>query len=505
MERPVAARKHDNHPARRGRDYELLRLVKELEWLRTLAHVSPVAILRSDPLGLCTYVNERWSELTGRRADAALGVSWELGVFPEDVPRLRAEWLLAVKNKLPMRTEYRYVQPTGRVMWLLAHVVREVDGRGRTMGYVSTFTDITELHQIREELQRSHAALEVRMRDRTEELQRMARIVEISDDAVISSDREGRIVMWNRGAEQIFGYTAAEMIGQTSLVLTPAAQRSEALELRARVRAGENLHHFETVRVAKSGEMLEVSISVFGLCDDAGKVVGTSAVVRDISERKRAERRLQRLSWRLLSIQDEERRRLARDLHDSTAQSLAALAMNLSVLAREDSPLPDARRRQLLRDSMELAEQATGELRTTSYLLHPPLLDERGLPAALRWFAEGFAARSGIAVKLAIAPDLERVAPEVETAFFRVVQESLHNVHRHSGSQSVEIRLGVQTGVLVLEVRDGGRGLNPETNETPGVGIAGMKERLLQLGGTLEIEPNHPGTAVIARLPILPL
>jgi PAS domain S-box-containing protein len=363
-------------------------------------------------------------------------------------------------------------------------------------------TDITELHQIREQLQKSHAELEVRIRDRTEELHRMGLIVSISDDAIISSGPDGRIVTWNHGAERIFGYSAAEMLGQTTFVLTPEGKRAETEEMKRRVRSGEDIHHHETVRVAKSGEPLEVLISVFALRDEEGKINGTCGVVRDITERKRSERRLQRLSWRLLRVQDEERRRIARDLHDSTAQALAALCMNLSALAREHPPLSAERRQQVLADSVSLAEQATSELRTTSYLLHPPLLDERGLPAALAWLVSGFSERSGIKVSLEISAELERMPVEVETALFRVVQESLHNVHRHSGSATVEIRLYRHEKELVLEVRDHGGGLPADTGDVFGVGIAGMRERLLQLGGTLVIESNQPGAAVIARLPI---
>lgn len=151
-----------------------------------------------------------------------------------------------------------------------------------------------------------------------------------------------------------------------------------------------------------------------------------------------------------------------------------------------------------------MLEQATLELRTTSYLLHPPLLEERGLPAALGWLATGFSARSGIEVKLVIAPEVERQSEEVETAFFRVVQESLHNVHRHSGSKTVQIEISRSDTELILAVRDRGSGPPPPSRDLLGVGIAGMKERLQQLGGTLTLEPNHPGTAVLARLPLSP-
>jgi signal transduction histidine kinase len=226
--------------------------------------------------------------------------------------------------------------------------------------------------------------------------------------------------------------------------------------------------------------------------------------MRNITERKRAARQLQQLSRRLMQVQDEERRRIARDLHDSSAQVLAALSMNLAALAREDPPLAEHRRKKLLEDSLALAEQATSELRTTAYLLHPPLLEERGLPAALAWLARGFAERSGIKVKIEVAPDFARLPIEVETALFRVVQESLHNAHRHSGTETAEIRLARNGTGITLEVRDHGSGPPGTGEEALGVGIPGMRERLLQLGGTLAIEPNHPGTAVVAKLPLTP-
>jgi signal transduction histidine kinase len=163
--------------------------------------------------------------------------------------------------------------------------------------------------------------------------------------------------------------------------------------------------------------------------------------------------------------------------------------------------MPAPRRAEILADSLALAESAARDLRTHAYLLHPPLLDERGLAAAVRWFVEGFSARSNIAVQLKISPRFPRLAEQIETTIFRVVQESLTNVHRHAQSATATIRLAARGGWITLEIRDRGRGLPAESQEELGVGIAGMKERLRQLRGTLTIQSSRRGTVVRARLP----
>lgn len=482
--------------------YQQMRLLKEYEWLRTLAHVSPVGIFRADAAGHCTYVNERWTELTGLPAEEILGRRWEKGVHPDDVESVRERWQESLTQNRPFRFEHRCLHPNGRVVWVLSQVARELDGRGKVVGYVATLTEITELHMMRQRLQESHTELEERILARTNDLVRMGLIVDASDDAIFTTDLEGKILTWNRGAEQMFGFTAAEILGQSTLVFTPQGKLEEAHEQTRRVRFGESLHHFETMRMCKSGELIDVSISAFPLRDPAGAVTGGCRIVRNISRAKRSERQLRQLSWRLLRVQDQERRRLARELHDSTAQTLAALCMNLTTLTNPKEDLPEERQRRLLSDALEFARKATQELRTTAYLLHPPLLDERGLPAAIQWLADGMATRSPIQVHLFVDPKLARLSPEIETTLFRVVQESLLNAVRHSGSSSVNIRLGEKDGQLTLEIRDRGRGLPAEPEKLLGVGIAGMKERLLQLGGTLTVESNNPGTALIARLPI---
>jgi signal transduction histidine kinase len=211
------------------------------------------------------------------------------------------------------------------------------------------------------------------------------------------------------------------------------------------------------------------------------------------------------LSGRLLRAQDDERRRLARELHDSAGQMLAALKMNLVPL-EEGAAQQSPRLGQLAANGIELVDDLSKELRTMSYLLHPPLLDEAGLPSALRWYVEGFSERSGIQVTLAVDPQLARLSREVETTIFRIVQESLTNIHRHSGSKEAELRIVHDALQTRVEIEDRGRGMMPNTSneERPmrvGVGIQGMQERVRQLGGEFKIQSGKDGTTVIVVLP----
>ena len=216
---------------------------------------------------------------------------------------------------------------------------------------------------------------------------------------------------------------------------------------------------------------------------------------------------LQNLSQRLLRVQDEERRRVARDLHDSSGQTLAALKLSLEVLQRKltnDTVISGE-----LGGIALLANDALQEIRTTSYLLHPPLLDEVGFTSAAQWFVEGFARRSGMKVRIEFAPLAERLPNSIETALFRVLQESLTNVHRHSGASEVEVRFLREADAVILEVRDYGRGIPQEllsrlgqSVRDSGVGLSGMCERLNELKGDLEITSADPGTRLRAIVPL---
>ena len=213
------------------------------------------------------------------------------------------------------------------------------------------------------------------------------------------------------------------------------------------------------------------------------------------------------LSARILDLQDAERRRIARELHDSVGQYLVGLKINLEQLV-STCPNLSATNEKLLTETVALAERSMLEVRTISHLLHPPLLDEVGLESATRWYADGFAKRSALKVSLHLDPIINRLPKEVELALFRVLQESLTNVHRHAGAKSIEVVLTCSAGHVSLSVIDDGIGRSADvltrflSGRASGVGLAGMRERLAELDGTLEVERRSRGTVVRATIPV---
>jgi PAS domain S-box-containing protein len=373
----------------------------------------------------------------------------------------------------------------------------------------------------------------------------LASIVDSSEDAIISKTLDGVITSWNAGAERLFGYTAKEAIGKPITMLIPVDRHDEEMSILARLRQGEKIQHFDTIRLRKDGTAFEISLTISPVRDAAGKIIGASKIARDVTGRKEVERDLQEseqrfrtladaldtqvqfrtqelwrrnreilqqsdqlrdLSGRLMFAQDEERRCIARELHDSAGQNLAALGMSLTRI-EDDAKRNPTRLAISIKDARDLLQDLNTEIRTTSYLLHPPMLDENGLSSALRWYIDGLTERSGVSIDLDLHEDLGRLSPEVELAIFRLVQECLTNIHRHSGSKTAVIRVVRDSGKIRAEVQDHGTGMSQERlaevqNRGVGVGLRGMRERVRQSQGELIINSNPLGTKITATFPV---
>ena len=246
-----------------------------------------------------------------------------------------------------------------------------------------------------------------------------------------------------------------------------------------------------------------VACAVFLLIGHA-KQKRTALLVEKNLQIEAANARLREMSVHLMRAQDEERRKIARDLHDSVGQYLSAIIMALAPLVQRAKDLPP-NLSEPLREAVEISRACATEVRTISHLLHPPLLDEIGLSSAVRWYAEGFAARSTIQVQLDVPEDLHRFGTDIELALFRVLQESLTNVHRHSGSKMARVSIGADSQQVWLEVRDHGKGLPQRDGRLafrPGVGTSGMQERIKELAGSLEFSSDQTGTLVKAVIPL---
>src|ERR1700733_1828772 len=378
--------------------------------------------------------------------------------------------------------------------------------------------DIVNLEQKVEVLQSA-----VALRESEERFRHM--VDAVRDYAIFMLDPDGRIITWNQGAERIKGYSASEIIGQHFSKFYPEEDLQAgkpAAELEIAVRDGRI--EDEGWRVRKDGSKFWATVVITAIRDDEGKLLGFSKVTKDNTERMlvlkalRDSRRelhdsedsLRRLSLHLLRTQDEERRRIGRDLHDSLGQTLSVLKMKLDSLPGTIGLSSHDPRNQNIAACANLTEDCIKEVRTIAYLLYPPMLEEMGLKSAISWYLDGFSKRSGIRTSFEIAPDFTRLPRHVETAIFRVLQESFTNVHRHSGSEVASVRLFNRGGMTILEVIDKGKGMPTQQSSefkqdglhALGVGLRGMEERMRQLGGGLELLSSPRGTTVVASVPV---
>jgi PAS domain S-box-containing protein len=388
--------------------------------------------------------------------------------------------------------------------------------------YMSLATEEMRLRNIAALQQKAQALESERALRQSEE--RFRHLVEAAQDyAIFMLEPNGCISSWNLGAERIKGYKASEIIGKHFSAFYPEEDiRNGKPQWELEIAARDGRVEDEGWRLRKDGSRFWANVIITALRNDAGNLVGFSKVTRDFTDRMRAheavvtarqrleesENSLRQLSRHLLRTQDAERRRIGRDLHDSLGQYLAALKMKLAALnaiaGRDAGVARD------IEECVHLADESIKEVRTVSYLLYPPMLEQFGLKSAISWYLDGFSDRSGIKTSFGIGKDFGRLDPDVELAMFRVLQESLTNVHRHSGSSTAEVRLRIQDGEAILEISDHGKGISGNLEKagtigigTLGVGMRGMNERMRQLGGRIELSSSSSGTTVTAIIPIV--
>jgi PAS domain S-box-containing protein len=608
------------------------------------------AVLLRDHEDRITYWNKGAEELYGWTRDEAVGqVTHTLfqTEFPEPLPSILARF----RRERRWQGELTHTRKNGTSLTVLS--------RWALTHYQQTGTEVI--------MEANIDITQAKEGDRANNL--LAAIVDSSDDAIISKNLNGVITSWNKSAERVFGHTAEEAIGRHITLIIPPDRLAEETTILERLKRGERIDHFETIRMRKDGTLLDVSLTISPVKDATGRIIGASKVARDVTEKKHAERVLQEseerfraivettpecvklvamdgtllhmnppglamlgahsaeavvgksiydfiapqdrdrfrafnervcrgekgslefdlvaldgvgrhvethaaplhmedgrvvqlavtrditervrvqqqlrkseegfrnladqlekqvhsrtqeleqrnaevlqqseqlreLSNRLLQTQDDERRHIARELHDSAGQMIAALAMNLASMTQQVRKNPILGK--ILDDSQTLIQQLNKEIRTTSYLLHPPLLDENGLPEAIRWYLHGLMERSGLSVDLDIAEDFGRLPNEMELTIFRIVQECLTNIHRHSGSKIAMVRLSRNADSVALEIQDQGKGISPEKldrirTQRSGVGMTGMRERVRHYHGAMQIYSSGKGTKISVTLPL---
>jgi len=454
--------------------------------VRIVLDTTPALIHSARPDGYLDYFNKGWLDYVGLELEELQGWGWMTAVHPQDVDETVNRWQASIASGEPFVHEVRIRRSDGEYRWMLARKVPLRNEYGNIVKWFGSIVDIED---------RKQAEIESR------------ELIDAIPQQIWSGPPDGTLDYCNKRWRDETGLSLEELRGAGWQKMLHPKDRDRVLKAwQESVTNGTPYEQEERHRSADGTYRWYLSLGV-PLRDAGGGIVRWYGTNTDIEDRKQAEEALQHLSGQLLQSQDEERRRISRELHDSTGQNLVALATDLSQL-RAAIPPSSRKLRELASRCQELANQCIREVRTLSYVMYPPLLDESGLPDAIRHFAEGFSNRSGIKVELEVSANFGRMREDVELALFRVVQESLANIHRHSGSPRAKIVLERSPDYVAVEVSDSGRGTSGKKLRTNrgmpfqiGIGISSMIERVKLIGGRLEIVSVDSGTTVRGIVP----
>ena len=461
------------------------------ERFRTLVENATVGIYRTTPDGRVLMANPTLVKMMGCDSFEELACrNLEEEGFEPNYPRSEFKARLEREGEIT-GLEEAWVRRDGTTIFVREGARAKRGPNGNVLYYDGIVEDITE-------------------RRRAEESRRyLASIVESSDDAIFGISCEGVIQSWNRGAEKLYGYTAAEMIGAPVSLLAPRNHLGEIARLRDQLNCGDDVQRYETVRVRKDGSQVDVLTTLSTIKGAGGRVIAASIIAHDITKRRRAQQELERsleqlraLGARLQNVREEERKLLAREIHDQLGQALTAIKIDLFAWVSRtggDPQNPPNEASALLR----LVDETIKRVRRIATELRPGILDDLGLVAAIEWAGEDFEARTGIKCRLDLPRENIAISPEQATAIFRILQESLTNVVRHAAASEVKIRLGEKEKELILLVQDNGKGMRMDKlSRTRSLGILGMHERALVFGGEVIIKAAPgKGTTVRVRIP----
>jgi len=468
--------------------------LQDSEGFRQIAdNLQVVFAVSNGGLSKFLYVNRTYEDIWGRPVETlyAHSRSFLESVHKDDKEKFEQALERLIQGEPFTDLECRVIRPDGSLVWVSCRGYPVRNAQGEIYRLVGSAQEITKRKLAEDRLRES----EDRYRD----------LVEHSHDLICTHDLQGVLLSVNDPPLRILGYSREELLNKPMRDFVPPEARPHCDAYLVQIRRDGFAKGLLPV-LTKAGE---VRLWEF---NNSLRTEGVSSpVVRglahDVTEQKRAERELRRVTRLLLQLQDEERHKIARDLHDTTGQNLAAVLTLLDRIQRSIRLSKTQEAWNFLSECQKLAKQSLDEIRTLSYGLFPPHLDEAGLEGALRHHVNGFMERTGIRIELQVSPHLDRMPQDVELAVFRVVQEGLVNIQRHSQSRTAKVWLTRKPGMVVLEISDRGKGMpgqekNAELAPAAGVGIPSMTERVRLVGGELNIESKDIGTTIRVRIPL---
>ena len=459
------------------------------ERFRLVANTAPVLIWMSDVDKLCTYFNEPWLEFTGESLESQLGNGWANGVHPEDLDWCLRTYTEAFDRRERFRMEYRLRRQDGEYRWILDIGVPRFNQSRSFVGYIGSCIDVTERKHAEEALRES----EGRFRLAAQAGKMFAYEWDAATDFIVRSAESAQIL----GIDEATRVTGQQILAKVhpedreGLVAAVAALNPEKPYLQV---------SYRVVRPDRS--VIWVERTSRAHFDEQGKILRIVGMVRDITERKGSEEALLSMTRRLIEAQEQERTRIARELHDDIAQRVALLAVNLAQL--QQSPLKLFAVRDRIGELQKETSEIATDIQTLSHQLHAAKLEHLGMASVMRGFCQEFGKQTKVRIDFQSQDLPSPVPPEVSLCLFRVLQESLHNSAKHSGAQHVEVVLWGTPNEIHLVVSDSGSGFDSEgAKQSRGLGLISMEERLRVLKGTFSVESQaERGTKIHARVPL---